>query len=238
MANDERAKREQLRVFEARQVTQAAKKVRSKRDQWVWSASAAAAVVVASLALVGYSTFGPGAPAQVADISLSENRQWSGELAIGDVDLSITIDGVNAPQAAANFISLANTGFYNSTVCHRLTTEGLFVLQCGDPLGVGAGGPGYAFGPIENAPDTETYPRGTIGMARAPNDAQSHGSQFFIVYEDSRIPSDVAGGYTILGTVTAGLEGLIESFVTPGTVDGSVDGRPIAVAEIRSITIR
>lgn len=238
MVNDQRAKREQLRVFEARQVVQAAKKSRIRRDQWLWTLSAAGAVVIASLAVAGYSTFGPGAPAQVPDASLSENREWSGEMTLGDVNLGITIDGVNAPQAAANFITLAQNGFYDTTVCHRLTTERLFVLQCGDPLGLGTGGPGYVFGPIENAPETDTYTKGSIAMARAANNPQSHGSQFFIVYGDSEILSDVAGGYTVLGTVTEGLDELIDTFVVPGTADGSPDGAPTVVPEILSITIR
>lgn len=238
MANDQRAKREQLRVFQARQVVQAAKKSRIRRDQWLWTVLAAGAVVITSLAVVGYSTLGPGAPAQAPDASVSENREWSGEVTLGDVELGITIDGVNAPQAAANFISLAKSGFYTTTGCHRLTTDRLFVLQCGDPLGSGTGGPGYVFGPIENAPATDTYPRGSIAMARASNDPQSHGSQFFIVYDDSEIPSDVAGGYTIFGTITDGLDDLIDAFVVPGTVDGSPDGAPTVVPEILSITIR
>lgn len=238
MVNDQRAKREQLRVFEARQIIQAAKKSRIRRDQWLWTLSAAGTVVIASLAVVGYSTFGPGAPAQVPDASLSENREWSGEMTLGDVNLGITIDGVNAPQAAANFITLAQNGFYDTTVCHRLTTEQLFVLQCGRPLGLETGGPGYVFGPVENAPGSDIYRKGSIAMARAANNPESHGSQFFIVYEDSEILSDVAGGYTVFGTVTEGLDDLIDTFVVPGTADGSPDGAPTVVPEILSITIR
>jgi peptidyl-prolyl cis-trans isomerase B (cyclophilin B) len=238
MANDNRAKREQLRVFEARQVLQGTKKKRTRGDQWKWTASAIGAVVVASLALAAYSTIGPGTPAQVPDASLSENREWSGQLTISGVVMDITLDGVRAPQATANFVSLAQEGFFDQTACHRLTTEGIFVLQCGDPLGSGLGGPGYVFGPVENAPANNLYSRGTLAMARADNDGQSHGSQFFIVYEDSTIRSDLAGGYTVLGTVTAGVDELVDAFVTPGTVDGSPDGRPTVVPEIQSITIR
>ena len=238
MASNDRAKREQLRVFEARQVLQATKKKRTRDDQWKWTAAAIGAVVVASLALVGYTTIGPGTPSQVPDASLSENREWTGQLTISGVVMAITLDGVNAPQATANFVSLAQEGFFDQTVCHRLTTEGIFVLQCGDPLGSGLGGPGYVFGPVENAPADDLYSRGTLAMARSANDGQSHGSQFFIVYDDSAIPSDLAGGYTVLGTVTTGVDELVDAFVTPGTVDGSPDGRPTVVPEIQSITIR
>jgi peptidyl-prolyl cis-trans isomerase B (cyclophilin B) len=154
------------------------------------------------------------------------------------VSLGITLDGVNAPQATANFVSLVNDGFYETSSCHRLTTEALFVVQCGDPFGLGFGGPGYTFGPVENDPADGTYPAGTIAMARSANDGDSMGSQFFIVYEDSTIRSDLAGGYTVLGTVTTGVDELVDAFVTPGTVDGSPDGRPTVVPEIQSITIR
>lgn len=238
MPNDQRAKKEQLRVFQARQIIHTAKKKRTLRDQWVWTGAAVGAVVLASLSLVAYNSVGPGVPPRVPSVELSEFREWSGDMVIGSTTLQITIEGEKAPQASANFISLARDGFYDQTVCHRVTTEGLFVLQCGDPLGAGVGGPGYNFGPIENAPEDNSYPAGTIAMARATNDAQSHGSQFFIVYADTVLPQDLAGGYTILGFVNEGLSNLVEEFVNPGTVDGSADGRPIVVPEIRSITIR
>lgn len=238
MSNDNRVKRDQLRVFEARQVLFAAKKKRTRRDQWVWVGAAVGATVLSSLALFGYSTIGPGQPAQVPNASLSESREWTGELVLGDVVMGVTVDGELAPQASANFISLAQEGFYDGTVCHRLTTEGIFVLQCGDPLGAGFGGPGYSFGPVENAPSDDTYPRGTLAMARTPNDAGSQGSQFFIVYEDSVIPRDLAGGYTVFGTVTSGLDAMVETFVAPGTEDGQPDGRPAIEPSIARITIR
>lgn len=238
MADNNRVKREQLRVFEARQVLHATQKTRTRKDQWVWTTAAVGAVVLASFGLWGYSSFGPGVIPVAPNASVSENREWSGEMQIGDVALQITLDGVNAPLAVANFVELAKNGFFDETVCHRLTTEDLHVLQCGDPTGTGFGGPGYSFGPVENAAEDGTYRTGTIAMARAPNDGESHGSQFFIVYDDSAIPNDFAGGYTIFGQITSGLDDLVETFVTPGTEDGSTDGRPAVAPEITSITIR
>jgi peptidyl-prolyl cis-trans isomerase B (cyclophilin B) len=111
-------------------------------------------------------------------------------------------------------------------------------MQCGDPLGLGLGTPGYSFGPVENAPRDGRYPAGVLAMARAANDASSHGSQFFIVYEDSEISSDLAGGYTIFGKVTGGLDEFIAQYIDPGTEDGSTDGRPAVPVVIESITIR
>ena len=237
MASD-REKRERLRQFEARQVVNRGKKKRLAKDQWVWTLAAVAAVTLSSLALFTYASVGPGAPPQAPNPSLSENREWSGVLDMDTVSLGITLDGQQAPQATANFVSLAAEGFFETTTCHRLTTEGLFVLQCGDPTRLGFGGPGYTFGPIENDPADGVYPAGTLAMARSANNAESMGSQFFIVYQDSVIPSDLAGGYTVFGKVTSGLDQFVETFVAPGTIDGSTDGQPATNAPITSITIR
>jgi peptidyl-prolyl cis-trans isomerase B (cyclophilin B) len=234
----DRQKRERLRQFEARQQINQRKKALLRKDQWVWTLAAVVAVTISSLGLFAYHEVGPGAPPRAPNPALSENREWTGSLEMGSVDLSITLDGQNAPQATANFISLAEDDFYIATTCHRLTTDEIFVLQCGDPTGSGLGGPGYAFGPIENAPEGDLYPAGTLAMARAPNNAASMGSQFFIVYEDSVISSDIAGGYTVLGQITTGLEDLVRQFVEPGTADGSTDGQPAAIAPISRITIR
>ncbi len=238
MATDNRAKREQLRVFQARQTFQATKKRRLRNDQWRSIASALAAVTLSALALVGYGTFGPGAPAKAPDIALGENREWTGEIMFGDVEVGIVLDGVNAPQATANFVDLATKGFYDGVSCHSLSVEVVFVMQCGDPTGTGTGGPEYRFGPVENAPIDQRYPAGTIAMSRIGNDAESQGSQFFIVYEDSTIPNDEAGGYTVLGRITSGLDEFVETFATPGTVDAVPNGAPVVAPDIRTITIR
>ncbi len=140
--------------------------------------------------------------------SLADGRTWTSVLTTSIGDLTIQLDGAAAPQAVANFVSLSQSGFFDGTSCHRLTTaatDGLSVLQCGDPTGTGTGGPGYTWGPIENAPADNVYPAGTVAMARTSGDGSSMGSQFFIVYADSTIPSDSAGGYTVFGKVTNGL---------------------------------
>ncbi|PKQ17535.1 MAG: peptidylprolyl isomerase, partial [Actinobacteria bacterium HGW-Actinobacteria-8] len=126
--------------------------------------------------------------------SFAQSRVWDVTMETNLGTIGMSLDGVHAPQAVASFASLANQGFFDATDCHRLTTAGIFVLQCGDPTGTGTGGPPYRFGPIENAPVDNLYAAGTLAMARQPGDASSMGSQFFIVYEDSTIPSDEAGG--------------------------------------------
>lgn len=238
MAHADKARRDQLKQFQARQTFHAHQKSRTKRDQWVWILAAVAAVTITSLGVWAYGTIGPGKPETVADPSVSENREWSGELAFAETSLDITLDGAQAPQAVANFVDLNSRDYFDESSCHRVTTEGLFVVQCGDPLGLGIGNPGYTFGPLENTPDDGVYPAGTLAMARAANDASSMGSQFFIVYEDSEIPNDAVGGYTVFGQVTSGLDQFIERYVEPGTADGSTDGQPAVPVFIESITIR
>jgi peptidyl-prolyl cis-trans isomerase B (cyclophilin B) len=156
---------------------------------------------------------------------------------VGDAALELELDGVNAPQAVANFISLSRDGFFEGVSCHRLVTDGIYVLQCGDPSGNGSGGPGYNFGPIENAPADDSYVTGSLAMARVGGDGNSMGSQFFIVYQDSRIPSDAAGGYTVFGKITGGLDQL-EPIISAGVQGGATDGPPAVETKLGAIEVR
>lgn len=156
----------------------------------------------------------------VPDASLAENRTWTGTVTTNRGDISAELYGDKAPQAVANFVELAKEGYFDQTKCHRLVTTGIHVLQCGDPTAQGTGGPGYAWGPIENAPADDEYPAGTLAMARVGDDANSMGSQFFFVYADSQIPSDSAGGYTVFGKVTSGLD-VLQAIADEGTVQVS-----------------
>ncbi|MDM7853433.1 peptidylprolyl isomerase [Cellulomonas alba] len=169
----------------------------------------------------------PTSTLSAPDPSVAGDRTWTGDITFNGGKVGISLDGHAAPQAVANFTTLAAAGFFDDTKCHRVTTEGsgLYVLQCGSPDGTASGTPGYTWGPIENAPSDNVYPAGTIAMARAGNDASSMGSQFFIVYQDSTIPADSAGGYTIFGKVTSGLQ-VIKDIAAAGTADGQPDGAP------------
>jgi peptidyl-prolyl cis-trans isomerase B (cyclophilin B) len=158
-------------------------------------------------------------------------------MTVGGKRLEISLDGAAAPQAVANFLSLTGKSFYTDVSCHRLTTAGIFVLQCGDPNGDGTGGPGYSWGPVENAPADDLYKEGFLAMARRGGDGSSMGSQFFIVYKDSPIPSDEAGGYTVFGKITKGLSGL-DKMINAGTEDGSADGKPAIETKLGSITLK
>lgn len=125
-----------------------------------------------------------------------------------------------APLTVGSEVFLAKEGFYDQTSCHRLTTSGIYVLQCGDPKGNGTGGPGYSV-PDENLPaeGSGNYPAGTVAMANAgPGTA---GSQFFIVYQDTTLPA----GYTVWGTVTQGLD-IVQGIAAAGVSGGATDGAP------------
>ena len=147
---------------------------------------------------------------------------------------TIVIDLLNskAPCTVGSFVSLASQGYYNNTHCHRLTTTGIYVLQCGDPTGTGSGGPGYEFG-TENLTGA-TYPAKTVAMARtqAPN---TDGSQFFLVYKNTPLPAN----YTPFGTIVRGLN-VIQNVAKVGSdnSNGPGDGHPKEKVQIESVTIK
>jgi peptidyl-prolyl cis-trans isomerase B (cyclophilin B) len=130
----------------------------------------------------------------------------------------------------ANFVSLAQQKYFNSTPCHRLTTgSGLYVLQCGDPSGTGSGGPGYEF--PDELTGTEKYTRGVLAMANAG--ANTNGSQFFIVYKDSQLPPK----YTVFGSVTSGL-GVVDKVAAKGVQGGGSDGKPALPITIQKVAVK
>lgn len=255
--NEERAAREarqRLKAYKARQAVHAHRASRRVRDNWI---AAVLVVVVASAVTLGQLAFQKAGPFEAAatpsasasaDASaapavdlpspdFAEDRTWTGTMTINDIPLGIELDGAAAPQGVSAFVALTQAGFYDGLSCHRLTNDGFYILQCGDPNGDGSGGPGFSYGPIENAPDDDVYPAGTIAMARQSGDAESMGSQFFIVYEDTTIPSDEAGGYTVLGQVTSGLDGLISGVVDGGIAEGT-ESTPAIPATITSVTVQ
>lgn len=179
-------------------------------------------------------TSAPSATYTLPDPSFAEGRTWTAAMTTSVGNLTLELDGAAAPQAVASFVSLAQQGYFDGTGCHRLTTGSIHVLQCGDPTGSGSGGPGYTFGPVENAPADNVYPAGTIAMARVPNDGESMGSQFFLVYEDSTISPDSAGGYTVFGKITSGLD-VVQAVADAGVTGGASDGAPVTPVTIEGV---
>jgi cyclophilin family peptidyl-prolyl cis-trans isomerase len=136
---------------------------------------------------------------QPAALPAGETRTVTLETTEGPI--AITIEADLSPIAAGNFVALAECGFYDGVVFHRVVPG--FVIQGGDPTGTGTGGPGYT---IKDEPVTTEYSRGTVAMARTPA-PDSVGSQFFIVLDDNARGSLAqANTYQIIGTVTTGME--------------------------------
>lgn len=174
----------------------------------------------------------PRATSGVPSPDLAEGRNWQATLTTSEGDIELELFGAEAPQATSNFIQLARDGFFDATQCHRLLPDSL--LQCGDPTATGTGGPGYSFGPIENAPSTDMYPAGTLAMARRGGDAESMGSQFFLVFADVQLPADEAGGYSVFGRITSGLD-ILERVGAEGTVEGG--SQPLLPVTIEGVTV-
>lgn len=158
----------------------------------------------------------------------------SGVPATGTVNVTLTtsqgpigleLDRAASPCTVNAIEHLVSNGFYDDTVCHRLTTAGLFVLQCGDPSGTGTGGPGFSFAneyPTDEMADAPQviYPRGSVAMANSGKD--TNGSQFFLNFKDSPL----AANYTYFGQIDeAGLETL-DKVAANGVQGGAADGAP------------
>lgn len=243
-----KAAQERVKTYEARSNQQESRKGVRKRDNMRAVVAGLSALALALVAQLGYATLNPSPTASSSaepsnnlvtapDKSFAEDRTWTGSMKLNGEALKFELDGKKAPQAVANFVTLAKRAFYTGVNCHRVTTEAMYVLQCGDPAGDGTGGPGYTFGPIENAPANNIYGEGLIAMARRGGDANTQGSQFFIVYKDTQLGSDAAGGYTVFGKVTSGLD-VVKSIADAGTEDGSGDGKPKKAVTLSAVNVK
>ena len=139
-----------------------------------------------------------------------------------------------APISVANFVTLANSGFYDGLTFHRIYAG--FMIQGGDPEGTGSGGPGYSIkGEFQSngVNNTISHKRGVISMARA-NDPDSAGSQFFIMHADSDF---LDGQYAAFGMMTEGFVELDKIAMTPVTYnlwgEKSVPLEDVVISNIR-----
>jgi cyclophilin family peptidyl-prolyl cis-trans isomerase len=157
-----------------------------------------------------------------------ENNMTTATLKTSKGDIKIEFYENDAPNTVNNFVSLAEKGFYNGVIFHRVIKG--FMIQGGDPTGTGSGGPGYQFADELN-PDTESYKigytRGTVAMANAgPN---TNGSQFFIMHTDYALPHN----YTIFGKVISGME-VVDMIAESPTAPGD---RPIEEIKINEVIV-
>ncbi len=142
----------------------------------------------------------------------------------------ITTVGKKAPWTLTEMSTLAKAGYFDGSLCHRLTTAGIYVLQCGDPTATGRGGPGFSY-PDENLPANalNNYPAGTVAMANSG--PGTNGSQFFLVFADTSLGPD----YTIWGKITKGLD-IVQAIAKAGVKGGGGDGTPnttVALTKVR-----
>lgn len=169
-------------------------------------------------------------------------------------DIKVSLDADKAPCTVNSFLSLAKQGFFDDTRCHRLTTQGLFVLQCGDASASGqngdlpqpgAGGPGYVFDDelIDNDPRLQpclgqvdptsgkevcTYTTGTLAMANAG--PGTNDSQFFLVYKDSPLGS----AYTVFGRMSAAGLKVVQKVAEGGVdTDGQTPKTPVTITSVK-----
>ncbi|MEU8998285.1 peptidylprolyl isomerase [Streptomyces caniferus] len=161
----------------------------------------------------------PKEPAMSVDTSASYSAKLT--TTCGTIDLKL--DAGKAPHTVNSFAFLAGQGYFDHSACHRLVDQGIYVLQCGDPKGTGKGTPGYTI-PDENLKDPKlkggVYPAGTVAMANRYDGASektrnSGGSQFFLVYQDSKLPPN----YTPFGTITGGMDVLRKIAKAGATTD-------------------
>ncbi|MEU4645138.1 peptidylprolyl isomerase [Micromonospora sp. NPDC023814] len=152
---------------------------------------------------------------QIKDVGLPAAQQSNTGTQTMTIDTNLgpitaKVDRAAVPCTAGSFTHLAEKNFFDNSKCHRLVTEGIKVLQCGDPSATGkgwretdgTGGPSYRLAE-ENLPTDKRppYPEGVIAMANSGQPG-STGSQFFIVYGDSPLDPN----YTVLGTITGGMD--------------------------------
>lgn len=163
-------------------------------------------------------------------LDIDESATYAMTLETTCGDIAFDMDASKTPHTVNSFRFLAGEKFFDHTECHRLVDGGIHVLQCGDPTATGKSGPGYTL-PDENLKDPRlkggTYPVGTVAMAnrydaRTKKGRDTGGSQFFLVFEDSKLPPD----YTPFGKITKGMDVLKKIAEAGSTPDQTTQNTP------------
>ncbi|MDX6640175.1 MAG: hypothetical protein QOF12_1186 [Solirubrobacteraceae bacterium] len=154
--------------------------------------------------------------------TLSAARTYTVSLKTNCGPIVIRLDVSRAPKTASSVASLVRHGFYDHLTFHRIVPG--FVIQGGDPLGTGLGGPGYTL--VERPPSTLKYTRGVVAMAKTQTEpAGTSGSQFFIVTaKNARLPAQ----YALVGRVLSGLGTVARISAEPTDAQGA-PGSPVVI---------
>jgi peptidyl-prolyl cis-trans isomerase B (cyclophilin B) len=164
---------------------------------------------------------------------LAAGRTWSVEMRTNCGAFTIRLATSRAPRTAGSFAALVRRGFYDGLTFHRIAGDpagGPFVIQGGDPLGTGVGGPGFSV--VEKPPSGVRYTRGTVAMAKTASEpAGASGSQFFIVTAaDAGLPPE----YALVGRVSSGMDA-VERIASVPT---SPDEKPVSPVVIEKAAVR
>jgi cyclophilin family peptidyl-prolyl cis-trans isomerase len=164
---------------------------------------------------------------QKPTMQIDKNASYSAVLNTSEGKITLKLNAQQTPITVNNFVYLAEEGFYDQTIFHRVIDG--FMIQGGDPEGNGTGGPGYRF---DDEPFESEYNRGTVAMANAgPN---TNGSQFFIMHQDYALPKD----YVIFGQVIDGLDVVDSIAQAEVTISPSGErSQPVNPVKIESIEI-
>lgn len=164
---------------------------------------------------------------QETPIQVNQNKVYTAVLKTTSGDITIELNTQKTPVTAGNFITLSKKNFYDNTIFHRAISG--FMIQGGDPLGNGTGGPGYKF---NDEPFEGEYGRGTIAMANSgPN---TNGSQFFIMHADYPLPKN----YVIFGKVISGMD-TVDKIANASVIDNGYGemSKPVNPVKIESVEI-
>jgi peptidyl-prolyl cis-trans isomerase B (cyclophilin B) len=173
------------------------------------------------------------ADAKSSKRKLDRKLRWVATMRTNCGTISIKLDVVNFPKTTRSFVGLSRSGFYDGLSFHRIAKPGGndFVIQGGDPLGTGEGGPGYSV--VESPKRTQAYRVGTVAMAKAGDeDPGTSGSQFFIVTGQAAVLDPV---YAVIGRVISG--GKVVRRIAAVPAD-PVTEMPIDPVVIKKVTVR
>lgn len=229
--DDEKVQAEESSAAETSQQTPQAQPIADKR------AKALPDTVTCKYEDTGQDSNGATKP-NGKDISTKGTVTVSFETSQGTIEMEM--DRAKAPCATNAISELAKSGYYDNTVCHRMTSSGINVLQCGDPTGSGSGGPGFSFAdeyPTDEVDEKDAqnpviYPRGSVAMANSGPD--TNGSQFFLNYDDSELTPN----YTYFATITDEGMKTMDKIAKNGVEGGQPDGKPAKEVKIKKATVK